>query len=483
MDLEQAIDRLRRSGGDTTSIEVKSAAGGLPESLTATLSAMANLPGGGSIILGLDEGNDFAPVGLADANRLRQGLASKARGYRPPVRLEFDDDAQVGGQSIVAARVLECDRSAKPCRVASTGKAYIRGYDGDYELSDLEMQAFLAQRSQPHFDRQALDDATIGDLDEDLVGSWIGTVRALAPSGLARFDVQEILMRGGVARTDGRPTKAGLLALGRYPQEWLPRFVIQAAVEPPADAERERARNLTTIAGPIPSMLEGAMEWARRSFDRTTLEAGDGTVVEQYRYPLEAFRELISNALVHRDLAPWSEGRAIEVRYSARRLVVTSPGGLWGITTDRLGLEGVSSARNAQLLSICQYVRSGEGEGRVVEALAQGLPRVHRLLQRVGSPPPRYVDRGISFTVILQAPPSTLEPTAPLRGDADLPPTQAAVFGTLGPDWISLADMVAMSGLQPANARRALRALRSRGLIDVTGGPGRKTFYRRGAPS
>ncbi|MBT0773305.1 hypothetical protein KIH74_30450 [Kineosporia sp. J2-2] len=44
-DLDETVGRLRADGGDTTDIEVKSAAGGLPESLTATLSALANRQG------------------------------------------------------------------------------------------------------------------------------------------------------------------------------------------------------------------------------------------------------------------------------------------------------------------------------------------------------------------------------------------------------------------------------------------------------
>lgn len=54
-DLREMIAELRSAGGDCADIEVKSAAGGLPQSLTSTLSALANLPGGGTIILGLDE--------------------------------------------------------------------------------------------------------------------------------------------------------------------------------------------------------------------------------------------------------------------------------------------------------------------------------------------------------------------------------------------------------------------------------------------
>ncbi|GLY19612.1 hypothetical protein Kisp01_66260 [Kineosporia sp. NBRC 101677] len=76
------VARLRAGGGDTSDVEVKAAAGGLPESLTPSLSALANLPGGGTIILGLDERADFAPVKLSSAQQLKQGLASKSRSLR-----------------------------------------------------------------------------------------------------------------------------------------------------------------------------------------------------------------------------------------------------------------------------------------------------------------------------------------------------------------------------------------------------------------
>jgi ATP-dependent DNA helicase RecG len=164
VDLAAVVAGLRRTGGDVTSIEVKAAAGGLPESLTSTLSALANLPGGGIIILGLDERAGFRPVRLSDPQALKQGLAAKARGFIPPVRLEIEDGS-VDGSPVVVAQVSECDRSAKPCRVASTGKSYIRGYDGDFLLSDVEEQAFLAARKPPMFDRAPVEDATEGDLD------------------------------------------------------------------------------------------------------------------------------------------------------------------------------------------------------------------------------------------------------------------------------------------------------------------------------
>ena len=81
------------------------------------------------------------------------------------------------------------------------------------------------------------------------------------------------------------------------------------------------------------------------------VNALDGSVHDRYAYPLAAFRELIANAIVHRDLDAWSTGLVIEVRLRRDRLVIGNPGGLYGITVDRLGQDAVTSARNARLVA------------------------------------------------------------------------------------------------------------------------------------
>jgi ATP-dependent DNA helicase RecG len=289
-DLGDVVRILRAGGGDTTDIEVKGAAGGLPASLTASLSALANLAGGGLIILGLDERTGFRPVHLPDPQTLKQGLAAKARAYTPPIHLTVTDGV-VDGSPVVVARVHECDPSAKPCRVTASGTAYMRGYDGDFPLSDLEIQGFRASRRPPMFDRAAAEGAAAGDLDPDLVGSYLATVRERDAAGLGRFrDDQELLRRAGVVLTDGRPTVAGLVALGVHPQQFFPRYVIQAAAEPlPTDPPGVRARNQVTITGPIPHMLDSALAWARRTFDTAIVANDEGSVVDQPVFPSSRF--------------------------------------------------------------------------------------------------------------------------------------------------------------------------------------------------
>jgi hypothetical protein len=137
------------------------------------------------------------------------------------------------------------------------------------------------------------------------------------------------------------------------------------------------------------------------TFGTSIVSAPDGSVHDRYDYPLVAFRELIANALIHRDLDAWSTGLAIEVRLRRDRLVIDNPGGLYGITVDRLGRESVTSARNARLVAICQHVHSAETGARAIEALASGIPIVTEALAEAGLPPAHYIDTGIRFIVLL----------------------------------------------------------------------------------
>ena len=392
------IATLREEGSDTTTIEAKTAAGGFPTDLARTLSAFSNTPGGGVVVLGIEEHAGFAARGVYDVVDAQKRLATLARqAIRPPAHVVVSTHV-VDGARLVVGEVIEAPASMKPLRVSSTGKAYLRAYDGDYELSELEVQAFIANRDHPRFDRQAVPGAQVDDLDPSLLAMYVDTCRA-SSTMLARFDDDEILVRTGVVAADGGPTLAGLLALGLYPQQYVPNLVIQASVAPrPDDPPGTRASDARKFDGPLPVMLEEAVRWVRRNTRSRVRFGEDGHGRDEPEYPDTVVRELISNALVHRDLGPHAMPYPVTLVLEPNQLVIANPGGLWGITVDRLGRERISSARNDSLLRISQNVRTTDGR-RVVEALASGIPAVLESLAAAGMVPPAFYDQGIRFTV------------------------------------------------------------------------------------
>lgn len=115
-DLLGALAVLELRGGDTTSIEAKTFSEYSPEQLGPTLSAFANKPGGGVILLGVSERDGINVVGVDDVDDLLKRAANQARnGFRPPIRVDvhaFDLD----GKAIGVINVEGADINEKPVR-------------------------------------------------------------------------------------------------------------------------------------------------------------------------------------------------------------------------------------------------------------------------------------------------------------------------------------------------------------------------------
>jgi predicted HTH transcriptional regulator len=78
------------------------------------------------------------------------------------------------------AVVAEAPASAKPVRLMSSGKAYLRFGDGDYQLPGVEEEAFVFARARPNFDEAAVPDAHRDDRDPILVAQFREQARAEA---------------------------------------------------------------------------------------------------------------------------------------------------------------------------------------------------------------------------------------------------------------------------------------------------------------
>lgn len=406
IDVPAQIEYLRAIGGDTWNIEAKSADGGFPGSLDETLSAFANMPEGGLILLGVSENEGGIDVtGVADPKALMEQLGSKARHrLHPPLQLGAVEVHEVEHRNVVACIVPPQDPSLRPFRVGKNGPAFIRSADGDYELSEPEVRVILAQMEPPRFDRKPVAGADVdSDLDPRLLEEYLSQQRSRAPR-LRGMDRHELLVRTNVIDPEsGNPTMAALYALGIHPQQFFPTLSVKARALPgPDETPGVRLRNQREFAGPIPDLLESTVEWIVENigstvvFDATT---GHGRNVPEL--PLVALREVVANALVHRDLSPASLTKYVNVVRRPGNVLVTNPGGLWGLTERQLGTTP-PSARNPVLYEMCRSITTADGN-RVVEASATGIPAIRRALQEAHLSAPRFRDRVISFDAELSS--------------------------------------------------------------------------------
>ena len=474
MRLEKTIDRMRRLNSDLPDVEAKSARGGLPDSVTKTLCAFANHPGGGLVVLGLDESENFAPVELDDPAGLSAALVSRARqAFEPPIQLDVSV-VDFEGTHLVVARVNETHISQKPCIVRRTGRAYMRYADGDYAISQLEMDGFVVGRERPRFDELPVAGANYDDFDASTVASYLANARA-GDARLAQLsDDDEVLLRTGVVTRDGVPTVAGLLALGTYPQQFIPQFAVRAALLPDRASIATRALDSATFTGPVAVLLDSVVDWVRRNSRRRLVTNPEtGHTREVLDPPPVAVREFVANALVHRDLADWAASRSIELRLTGTEFRLTNPGGLYGVTAEQLGVRPLSSARNRRLLEICKFLRTENGS--VVEALASGIPTAIASLSEDGMNPPNFFDQGLNFTVTIDRSATVSEPSlGPIP--SGLTSREAQLLAAISRP-MTASDIAQTLGISLNAVQKRITTLRRKGKVTMGPPRGQRTTY------
>jgi ATP-dependent DNA helicase RecG len=504
VDVTEVVARLREEGSDTEAVEAKAAQGGLPQDLDRILCAFANRPGGGCLILGLDESRGFQACPVYDVKAAQQAISDIARKkLDPPVRVGLET-VRFEDEPLVVVDIAEADPSAKPVVLKGSGRGYIRQYDGTFEMSQLERQAFIAGRSQPVFDQQPVPGATRDDLDEDLVRGFIANRRQDSPV-FQDWDDATLLSHACVATVDGTPTLAGLLALGVYPQQFFPSLAISASLWS-GEVNESALLDSKTFVGPIPRMLADAEAWVARSTRTAIAEDAGGDVVNLPEYPGRAVRELVANALIHRDLGPYALGQLITLSIETHgvrddgRLVIANPGGLYGVSLDRLG-HAPSQLRNTFLASILRDVTSGPDGKRVIERLGTGIPAVRDAMRRAYQPAPRFYDSGLAFTAVLvsdrgaeagqeEAP---RRPAAHDRAGRQGPRgrailasrNEALILSALSDAPRTVAQVHDLTSLTERQVRYGLRHLRAQGYVVAARASGRSEYFqiRPGGPN
>ena len=498
--IEQLLTSLRVRRGDSTLVEIKRAAGGLPENTAETVCAFANMPDGGSILLGIDEKTDFTVTGIANPAYMEAALVQQARSMVAPVPHLQTTSVAIDGKQVVVAEVTPLRLTEKPATV--NGRAYLRQADGDYVMHEHELRMIEVEKvlmAEPKsYDNQPVTGLTVDDLVPEIVDQYLRTTRSRDRRLADRSD-DEILRRTGAITANGEPTLAGLYAMGDYPQGLFPSLTVTASVQLRSDDGRARNQDLQHFTGPIPVLLDELLAWCGRNIPLIRSYRQDGHMVERPEVPLNAARELLANALVHRDLSPntLGTGKSVHVRLTQTCLFVQSPGGLRGVSAQQLTSDDhAQAAVNQRLYNITRKLNTPDGQP-VIEGEGGGVHVVLQSARDYGLRPPALIDTGVQFKALLWRPEQgTLASAAPAPvGGAHLQalPNDTSrtkmigasknvqhvvtVLSSLGT--APFKQLLAESDLTVGQLRYAINSALNHGLIEMVGQQGdRGTQYR-----
>jgi ATP-dependent DNA helicase RecG len=360
--------------------------------LSITLASLAN-SAGGHVLLGIAP-RSREVHGVRNISQAMDVIFQAALLVDPPLVLPMPAVVEYHGKKVISIHVPQ----GLP-HVYSVDSRYYGREGSQYSpLTARRLRQLLMERGVIQFESRPVPGATLDDLNSPEVQAYL---EKIAVPGNESWQ-QVLLRRGCLVHYEGElvPTYAGLLLFGCVPQQWLPSAtILLARFSGPAFADEFMKQE---AAGSLPQQLAQAEAFLRANL-RSVVRMSGLAHLESTEYPFEAVRELLVNAVAHRDYN--LQGDNIHAHLFSNRLEIHSPGGLPGPVT-LVNLLDARFARNAvitQVLSDLGYVeRLGYGLDRVVSAMRQYTLR-----------PPRFEELAGTFRV-------TLYNDLPLPGTAPL---------------------------------------------------------------
>lgn len=367
-------------GGRSAELDLIPGRAPVPD-IAAILAAMANAYGG-RLLLGVAPRSD-KPVGVDDAENAVNRVLEAALSIEPPLIIPLPQIVTVKGNTMVIVHVPR----GMPYVYALGGRYLTRDGASCVPLSPHKLRRLMLERGDVSFEAEPVRGASKDDLDWAQVELY-----AAGLSGMGGISPEQVLVkRGCLTLVDGVlvPTNAGILLFGKDPQMFLRGADITAARF--AGEEMGDIFTRQDITGTLAQQIRRAEMFLADNV-RKGVQLGERMVrSEQPEYPLKAVRELVVNAVAHRDYS--IQGDGVRLYLFSDRLEITSPGGLPGpVTIDNIRDERFS--RNSAIVQVLSDMG-------FIERLGYGVDRVIKLMQEDNLPEPEFAETAGGFRVTL----------------------------------------------------------------------------------
>lgn len=340
---------------------------------------------GGRIVFGVEDGT-MRVVGIpqADLFQMMDAITNAVTDSCEPMIIPDLFVREIEGKSLIILEIAP--GMQRPYYLKKKGPVkgtYIRTA-GTMRLADRAiLQELLLEGENKFFDQQPIPNLKVTKYDVTaLCHSMSETAKKNALSDIQRQGIKELTINQLISWGILIENKDQLIPTYAYAmlthQAGYPP-VVQCAVFKTDD--RAVFVDKREIDAPIQEQVEKAYQYV---LEKINMGARFQGVYRQdiYELPPDSIRELIANALVHRN---YLEPESVQIALFSDRLEVTSPGSLMrGVTHEKMK-EGVSKIRNRALANAFAYMN-------LIEKWGSGFPRIFRDCRDYGLQEPEIID-------------------------------------------------------------------------------------------
>ena len=323
------------------------------------VSGFANAQGG-NLFIGIDDGGDVC--GVDNAKSLLEKIPNQI----------FQTMGIVAEVNLLTENGLEyLSVSVKPSSqpISYRGKYYFRSGSTLQELNGTALRDFLFDKLGITFEDAPNERATMDDIDRDAIDFFLRSAVAAGRIGseTLRDTTEKVLRNLDLVTEDGKLKNAAVLLFGKNPQRFFisSRFRLGRFGSRPSDLIFQDEVN-----GNILQMADRVIWLLRSKYLRTPVRYEGLHRIEDLEIPEPAMRELVYNAIVHRDYF----GTDTQMKVYDDHIWLWNAGELPdGYNTEKLLKEHLSIPRNKLIAGVFYKAGFIENWGRGFDKVVSGF--------------------------------------------------------------------------------------------------------------
>jgi len=257
--------------------------------------------------------------------------------------------------------------------ISLRGRYYYRSGSVKQELTGAALNEFLLKRAGHTWDDVIEEDASFDDIDEETIKKYLRKANEAGRlPDVEGLSFHKLLEKLRLAK-NGKLKRAAIVLFGKDPGRFYPNTFVKIGK---FDDDGFTIRFQETEDGNIIQVLDKVLRTLDYKFLIRNISFVGMNRVETLEYPVPALREMLLNALIHRNYM----GAPTQLRVYDNKLTLWNHGMLPdGITLDKLTQNHSSYPRNPILAEACflgGYIDSwGSGIMKIMDSCkAAGLP-------------------------------------------------------------------------------------------------------------
>ena len=334
---------------------------------------------GGQIYIGKDDAGNI--VGVKDYKRLMDEIPNKIKNL-------MGITAEINLLQEAGERYIEIIVQPYSVPISLRGRYYYRSGSVKQELTGAALNEFLLKRSGQTWDNVIEPRATFADIDEKSLKAYLvmSKEKGRLPDveGLTTEEIFDKLR----LTENGQLKRAAIILFGKDPCRFYPNAFVKIGrfVEDDADLRFQEVEE-----GNIIVLLRNVLGQLNHKFLIRQIEFEGMYRIEKGEYPVPALREMLLNALVHRNYM----GSFIQIRVYDDKINIWNDGMLpEGISVESLKRSHSSKPRNLLIADVCF-------KGGLIDAWGRGTIRIIDTCKAAELPEPELIERDGGFLVTL----------------------------------------------------------------------------------